>query len=85
MKNWVSILVLVGPSLSIAAIAEADDSRPHGPPPEAFTACASAKEGDTCSVQFGDKTLDGKCVASRDDSSKLFCMPNDMPPPPPPS
>lgn len=82
MKKGISILVLIGSSLSVAAIAAADDSRPHGPPPEAFTACASKQESDTCSVQFRDKTLDGKCVMSKEDS-KLFCMPNDMSPPPP--
>ncbi len=83
MKIRISILALAGALLFVAAIAAADDSHPHGPPPEAFTACASSKDGDACTVQFRDKTLDGKCIASKDDSSKLFCLPNDMPAPPP--
>ena len=81
MKKVISMIVLMAASLGMAAVAFADSDRPHGPPPEAFSACADSKEGDACTVKLRDRSLDGKCQMFSEDK-KLFCMPNDMPPPP---
>ncbi|MCA9592389.1 MAG: hypothetical protein KC776_03735, partial [Myxococcales bacterium] len=48
---------------------------PPKPPQEAFDACASAAEGDVCTVTFGGKSHDGKCVRGPDASAPLACAP----------
>lgn len=59
-----------------------DNNRPppREPPSEAFQACQGKAEGDACTVQLPDLTLDGKCVLSHD--NRVFCRPTQMPPPP---
>ncbi|MFT3773352.1 MAG: hypothetical protein QM820_48855 [Minicystis sp.] len=52
---------------------------PHGPPPEAFTACDGKAKGDACSVQIHDHTLQGTCDAPPNES-RLACRPNGPPP-----
>lgn len=79
MKKWISASLVAFSLVAIAGSAFAD---PPSPPPEAFTACANAKSGDACTVQLRDRSVDGTCKESRSDSSKLFCLPKDMPPPP---
>ncbi|MDP9035988.1 MAG: hypothetical protein M3O50_14405 [Myxococcota bacterium] len=49
-------------------------------PPEAYAACDSKREGDTCSVQIRDREIQGTCSAG-DGSGKLFCRPSGPPPP----
>lgn len=56
---------------------------PHGPPPEAFDACASKSTGAACNVKFGDKNIDGTCRTpppSGAEDARTFCLPKDMPP-----
>ena len=53
----------------------ADDGRPHGPPPEAITACNNKTEGATCSVQFRDRTIEGTCKNGPDGNGPLACAP----------
>ncbi len=53
-----------------------------GPPPEAIAACASAKEGDACTVKLGDRELQGTCDVTPD--RVLVCRPAGCPPPPAP-
>lgn len=53
---------------------------PRKPPPEAYSACAKATANDTCSVSFGQRTIEGTCTADRDDGT-LFCRPNHPPGP----
>ncbi|HEY0255342.1 MAG TPA: hypothetical protein VGC41_27625, partial [Kofleriaceae bacterium] len=48
------------------AIARADHGPHHQPPQAAFDACARSKAGDTCTVTFGDHTLNGTCAAGPD-------------------
>lgn len=50
----------------------------RGPPAEAFTACASLKAGDACTVTLGDKTIEGLCRTGPDGQGKLACAPKDM-------
>jgi hypothetical protein len=73
--------------LALATLARADDQRPPpppggGPPPEAIAACASAKDGDTCTVKFGDHEMQGTCETTPD--KVLACRPAGCPAPPPP-
>lgn len=54
--------------------------RHHGPPPEAFAACASKAAGDACSVTFHGETLAGRCAAPPGDGgTTLACRPDQMP------
>lgn len=64
------------------AIANADRPPRRKPPQEAFAACASARQGDTCSVTLREHTITGTC-ATLPDTSALVCKP-DRPPGPPP-
>jgi len=54
---------------------------PRSPPPEAFTACSGAKEGDSCTVSIHGHDIPGTCASFADRG--LACRP-DAPPPPPP-
>jgi hypothetical protein len=75
--------VLGGGALAWAAPPDGPPPPHHRPPEEAFTACAQAAEGDSCSVTIGARSLSGHCVMVpphiREDAGKLVCMP------PPPS
>ena len=69
-------------TFGIASAAEPTDRR-RGPPPAAFEACNGKASGDTCTVSFGDRTINGTCKPSpRDD--RLFCVPDHAPHRPPP-
>ena len=61
-------------------VANLTQDHPHGPPPEAFTACTSKAAGDACTVAFRGSSLEGTCKTSSD--RKLFCLPTNMPLPP---
>lgn len=73
-----------------AATASAEDGEkrchPHGPPPEAITACENHEAGDACSVTTpDDKTIAGVCRGRPDGGEgPLACVPNGPPPGPPP-
>jgi hypothetical protein len=74
-------------ALALAAPPEGGPPGPgRRPPEEAFTACANATEGDSCTVTIGDRTLTGSCHAVpphiKDDAGKLVCMPPRPPRPP---
>jgi hypothetical protein len=69
------LLVLTLASLALAQ----PPGPPRSPPPEAFEACSSLHEGDTCVVKLRDTDLDGTCHAFQDQG--LACRPNHMPPP----
>jgi len=47
----------------------------HQPPEEAYTACESLSEGDTCKVTFNDHAIDGTCAADTSQDDRLFCRP----------
>ncbi|MFZ5446463.1 MAG: hypothetical protein ACOZQL_41125 [Myxococcota bacterium] len=47
---------------------------PHGPPPEAFAACASLSEGASCAVTFRGEQVIGSCV-SGPQGGRLACLP----------
>ena len=65
-----------------ASAAHADGSPPpHGPPKEAIDACTNRAEGDSCTVTFGERTMNGTCEKAP--SGALACRPNGPPPPPP--
>jgi hypothetical protein len=78
----VTLLALACAAASVPAFADPPPGGPHKPPQEAFDACASAKDGDTCSVTFHDKTMSGVCHTTPDG---LACRPDGMPPGPPPA
>ncbi|HVW24243.1 MAG TPA: hypothetical protein VHC69_02685 [Polyangiaceae bacterium] len=54
---------------------------PHGPPKEAVDACVNRAEGDSCTVTFGERSVNGTCEKAP--SGELACRPNGPPPPPP--
>jgi hypothetical protein len=66
-----------------AATSTALADRPPGPPPAAFEACAGKNDGDSCTVKFRDRTIEGTCKAIPEDD-RLICRPNHPPPGPPP-
>lgn len=82
---------MLGLTLALGSgAARADENEgppPHGhrPPDAAFAVCASLKEGDACTVELHDKTVDGKCRKVpphiTEDAGKLFCGPPHPPPP----
>lgn len=55
----------------------------HGPPPEAFTACANASVNQACTVTHDGRSITGTCAAPPDGSTRLACRPEHAPPPPP--
>jgi hypothetical protein len=59
--------------LSCGIVGAAAAQPRHAPPPEAYSACAGKKAADTCSVQFGQRTIDGACTM--DEQQNLFCRP----------
>jgi len=69
-------------SLEAASAAETADHR-RGPPPAAFEACSGKASGDSCTVSFGDRTINGTCKTLPQDD-RLVCMPDHAPPGPPP-
>jgi hypothetical protein len=81
-KIWTELAILVAliPCAVAVAYADSDGGCPRrGPPEEAFTACASAKEGDACTVTFGDRAIAGTCEPFGDRG--LACRPDGPPPP----
>lgn len=77
--------LILGSLLVVAlpfAVASAEQRRPPAPPQAAFDACARARQGDACSVTFGDHTVTGVC-APAPGSSALACRPDHPPGPPP--
>lgn len=58
---------------------------PGKPPQEAIDACASHAEGDTCSVTFHDRTMEGTCRKGPNGEGTLACAPKGPPPGPPPA
>ncbi len=76
---------------SSASNGDGPDGRrhPHGPPPEAFTACEGKATNEPCTVSLGgDRTLAGKCIApppwASDNRNACVPPPSHMHPPPPP-
>lgn len=66
--------------VGLGAQAGDGDRRHRTPPPAAFEACQGKKADDACKATFGDRTIDGKCVAVPE--AQLACRP-DRPRPPP--
>jgi hypothetical protein len=82
-KVFSSMIIFAGLTVAGASIAHDKCPGHRGPPPEALAACEDKSEGDACTVQLGDRTIDGTCEAPT--NRKLACVPADMPPPPEPS
>jgi hypothetical protein len=80
MKFQITAALLV--SALPFAIASADRPPHRKPPQAAFDACAKSQQGDTCSVAFGERTINGTCEAFKD-SAALVCRPDHPPGPPP--
>lgn len=80
MKQLVLATILVG-ALPFA-IANADRPRPRTPPQAAFDACAKSRQGDACTVSFGDRSIDGTCETFPE-ATALVCRPSRPPGPPP--
>jgi hypothetical protein len=74
-------LVVASGTLALYRPAGADNGPPP-PPPEAYASCQSRAQGDACSVQFGDRTIEGTCMPDPSDG-RLFCRPSGPPPRPP--
>lgn len=50
----------------------------RGPPPEAFEACATLSENDSCSVTTPRGELNGMCVIAKGQEQGLVCQPEGM-------
>ena len=67
-------------ALVVALAAHADPPSFQAPPKEAFDACATSKEGDSCTVKFRDMVITGTCASFPERG--LFCRPAGPPPHP---
>lgn len=70
MKSY-KLIVAVSALLSMTAYAAGPQG---GPPQEAFDACSGFSEGDSCSVETPEGTLEGTCRLEPRDS-KTLCVP----------
>ena len=71
-------------TLGAAVTSTQGASRADEPPPlpsEAYAACDSKADGDTCTVHFHDRELRGTCALSGN-GGRLFCRPSGPPPGP---
>jgi hypothetical protein len=59
---------------------DARPPHPHRPPQEAFDACKAREVGSSCSVTFGDKSLEGTCHEPLE-GTELVCAPKGTRPP----
>ena len=70
--------------VAVPVAAQSGGPPPNGrPPQQAIDACSNKAEGDTCSVTFGDRTMDGTCRKGPGGDGPLACAPKGPPPPPP--
>jgi hypothetical protein len=67
---------------SLASAQQPPPGPPRQPPPEAFAACESKSDGDTCTVSFHGHEIHGVCT-TESEGKRLFCRPTEPPPPPP--
>ncbi|MDP9152192.1 MAG: hypothetical protein M3O36_19880 [Myxococcota bacterium] len=67
-------------ALLTSTTGQASAEGPPPLPPEAYAACDTKREGDTCSVQIRDREIQGTCTAG-DTAGRLFCRPSGPPPP----
>ena len=83
-KKWMSSLLLPSLLAGGVALAEPRDRPPppRTPPEEAFNACASMSEGDSCTAHMPDHDVTGTCTLGHE--SRLWCRPSEPPPPRPP-
>lgn len=71
-------LLLVLSTSFYSAAQQPDPKRDRrGPPPEAFAACKSAAQNDTCSVEMPSDTITGTCQFDRRQQTVLLCVPTD--------
>jgi acyl carrier protein len=74
----VALAVVVAGAVPRNAAAQ---SGPPQIPEQAFAACESKVEGDSCSIDFRGRELKGTCIKAPS-GSRLVCRPNGMPSPP---
>ena len=82
-RKWLQAVTMAtmtaGGGLALAAPPDGPPPPHHRPPEEAFTACAQANDGDSCTVTLPDHTLNGTCHAVpphlKEDAGRLVCMP----------
>jgi hypothetical protein len=83
MKRSSIFIALPVLSLTAVGVAHAEPPcGPHRPPPEAFSACQSQKQGAACTVNFHGQSVAGTCETFGDEG--LACRPEGPPPAPPP-
>lgn len=78
-KLIVSVLLVSATATALAQAAE--NRKPPQIPQEAYDACASASEQDSCAMSGRDgETVEGVCMAPPPDaeSDELACRPNNM-------
>jgi hypothetical protein len=64
--------------LAVVCVALAALAQLGPPPPQAFEACKGKRADEVCTVQFMDRTLQGKCAPFEE---KLVCVPEGLPRP----
>ncbi|MGA8890689.1 MAG: hypothetical protein WB493_03910 [Anaeromyxobacteraceae bacterium] len=78
MKRLVVVLGFAASLLLVAAslaVAEDRGGHPHGPPPEATTACQGQSEGVSCGFTVGDRAMSGTCRSGPAGDGVLACAP----------
>jgi hypothetical protein len=79
MQNkLLALAVALASTVPVGALASPPPEH-HEPPPFAFEACSGKSVSDECTVEFGERDIDGSCVEHTD--QRLFCLPSEMPPP----
>src|SRR5215472_5751700 len=79
--------LMAGVAIGTAAflVASSASGQPDGsratlsPPPEMVDACNGSAAGDSCSLIFGDRPIDGTCSADPYLGGQLLCRPNQKP------
>jgi hypothetical protein len=78
------VVALAALSSSALAVDTEAPARPRQerskPPPAAFDACRSRREGDACTVEFGEQKLSGTCRRLPSGGDDLVCFPAGPPP-----
>ena len=72
-----SLALLLLSAICVLQVASADPKRepPRGPPPELVEACQGKNVGDSCSLVFGGRPVQGVCRRGRNDI--IMCGPGD--------
>ncbi len=71
-----ALILILGAHASLANAQSKDGRPPHGPPPEAISACEGAAAGDACTFSGrNSEEVTGTCSAPPEGDEQLSCAP----------